>query len=252
MFPPFSFWSPSGPPFDPAVFNATTWQRAPFAGYNWAGIASAGVSGNREVRGFSGPGVGVGGTLNGLAAIRHDATAGACGSEYFNNGGGAALDIHDVVDPGSTTGPTPYTVMGLCKILSAAAAAGAPYQNLTFINGQARWGIYFNNTKLGVWHFTGAFPFVEVNHPGVGVAFKWCVRWDGTNAQIDIGATPGTPTALAAVSTLNGVPCQIGDDTFNHGVTGSHDMWDQITMKSSLSDANRDNYFSYLHSRYGV
>lgn len=68
---------------------------------------------------------------------------------------------------------------------------------------------------------------------------------------MDIDTTAGTPASLPPVLVLDGVGCLIANDTFNIAL-GSHETWDIVSIKSALSDADRDNYFRYLHETYGV
>lgn len=241
----------------------TLWQQASFPvppvtpPTEWPGSTSGGPSGARELRDFAAGVRGAqGAALNGLKSVLYDNSANtnnsALGADTFPSSGG--IDISDVVDPGPEHGgPFDYCVRGLSRINAAAAATAQPYQSQSFINGNARWGILFDDTNIGPWHFTGAFPKVLAAHPGIGTIFAWQVRWKVSTlkADVSIGAVVGAATALAAVTTLAGVPCLTAIDGFNSAL-GNHECWNMQAMKSYPSDADFVSYRAYLARIYGI
>ena len=240
------FEVPLAPPFSPASLNSTSFNNVDFAGLPWLGTASAGISVTASETTL-GTDPTVGAPLNGLDPIRYDLSL----SQRTAMKIAGASDIGDYVAiPG-------YTVWGLIFIEAAAARSLPPYGNSIVIAGDARWGIYITSDEgMGVWHFTGIFPFVDASNGAapcsVGAWHFFCVRFDsGTlKVQIDIDNVAGTPTTLAACTFLGGVPADIGLTTFAGAHATQFKIRERATSKVVISDATRDLIYGYLKAKY--
>lgn len=245
---PFSFLKASGgPPYDPSLLNATSWKQAPYAGLPWNGAASAGISGTIKQVVLTTPPP-IGGSLRGIDSARMES-----GVHQYNTNdkyiSAGYVDIGDLITASE------YTTQGVFKVVSAAAAQAASYANGNIVNGDARWGITFDATNgIGVFHYTGAFPSVT-RACSIGSAHSYCVRYGGGigagMVQIDIDGSPGTPTALANIAVLAGVQVTSGSGTYTTGALVM-DEYERMTLKTAISDADRDGYVRYCRTRYGT
>lgn len=231
------------PSFDPGTLPLSSWlsgARVPFTGLPWLGAASTGISGSvNEIKaGATDPVAGTG--LNGIASIHYSTTPG--NNTKLDKAGGL-----DVVDIMSATG---YTVGGLARVNTTATPAVFPFLNGAFLEGDFNLGVVFTTSGLTVYHETVPTT-THIVVVSTGVWFYYFIRYNGTTLQIDINMVPGTPTAIATPTGLN-----VDAQTTSTGFTDSSKLndWEFVERFTSLvvlTDADRDNYGSYLSDTYG-
>lgn len=181
----------------------------------------------------------VGATVDGFVSARY--TTSHLRSIVWTTGV-VAIDITSAITR------TAYTIMGLVYLTTAAAAAGSPHLDKIILGANAQFGVAFNSSGLLVFHYTGTFPAVTVAC-STGAWRFFCVRYAGGTVQIDIDKTYGTPTVLTVALPFSSSDCQMGFNTFGTPAS-AFDIMERMTFQSSISDADRDGYYSYLRARY--
>ena len=225
--------------FDPATLLLSGWWPASFGGSPWAGKASAGSSGGRDISEATNPPA-VGSAVDGFTPADSDGTndilSSALGSSsYFaeNSMSGAVLVRLDAA--GVVNLPlTPYnenTLMG---------SAGA-----------ADWGLSLGSVD-GVRFWRQEQGAVGYGNVSVALAIDtWAViqfKYDGTNLKIRKNNGAWTSSAFDA-NALSGTSQNV---FFGHALSAFSNakmleiMWtDQV-----FSDATFDSIYSYLKARY--
>lgn len=232
---------PMAAPFDPASLALTGWWRAAYAGAPWAGTASAGASGSRNLTGGIGVDPTVGATLNGLAGADFAAgpdilTTGLAGSSFFGASAlsGWALVRADTViaDPGAGSRWTGNAIWG---------DSGATYLQLTMTAAGA--SLYLTNSGFGD-EVTAAC--------GTGAPHLIQYKFDGTDLKIrvDSGSWQTQAASAGPGSTIDDLTNNIRFGYQTNAFDGR--MWDLGLINSVLSDATFDNIKSYVNTRYAL
>lgn len=247
------FWKPKL--FDPLTLTTSSYFRESFgntrAGYWYSETTAAGGATPRQVsyNGFSAPGPAAGVVLDGytcqqISGGTQSAALSRGNSDPYEPGTGGASDI------GNYLTSSAYTVFGLAKVTTTFAPAANSYQNGSFLNADARWGLFFNTSGLGIWHYTGTFPTVQ-RAQATNVWFFFCARYDSTSGkvQIDLNNSPGANTALGALAAFNPIQAYEAINSFG-GNNNSYQLREFGTVKARWSDTDRDNYYGYLRAKY--
>lgn len=226
--------------FDPATLSLTGWWRAAYAGAPWAGVASAGASGGRNLTTL-GSDPAVGASLNGLAGADFDGatnalTTGLAGSSFFGGSAmsGWALVRADtaIADPGAGSRWQGNAILG---------DTGATYYQVTFTTAGAT--LYVTASGAGDEVTTACST-------GANHLVQW--KFDGTNLKIRCDSA-----AWASQAATNGPGATIDDLTNNVRIglqTNAWDgrIWDLGLTNSVPSDATFDNIKSYVNARYAL
>lgn len=238
MFP-FSFWRSSAAVFNPATLPLTSWLKLYPGSAPWTGAASAGSSGTNPYT-TSGSDPTAGTTLNGKA------TAAFSGAQF--------LDSTDV-------DTTMYSASaGSAAFLFNASSLpanipGAPYEDgnfLTDTNAEVAFGVTTSGLRFTLQ--TTAFASATITSSSVPSTGAWHLaqyKWDATTIRVrlDSGAW-STTSAGGLVSSAAMI------STFGRGYSGASfftgllaEAW---TSNTTISDANFDNYKSYVNSLYAL
>lgn len=230
---PFSFLK-SGPPFDPSALSLSGWWRASYGGSPWAGVASAGASGGRDLSAALAPTVGT--AVNGLTP----ALFGGVNSRLST-----ALTINNF-------GPAAISIVALVKMVALAADNGGAdvqpkvfcdsgsYLNLLIETSGVRFAIYSGGTKqtADVAISTGAWTMIRA-------------KWDGANLYcatnsnaFAAGVASGAPDVLTG--TIN-VGCNYNASSFLSG-----NIAELLVSGTALSDVDFANIRGYFNSRYAL
>jgi hypothetical protein len=243
MFPT-AFWKPAGSVYDPAVLSLTGWWRPNYGGSPWAGTASAGSSGSRNLaEGTNAPSAGT--ALNGYTPADFDGT-----NDKLALSGGLYLDTL----MGAATGSFWFAV--LVRMDTLAADAGAINNPILF--GDA------DNVNMGLSISDGgAFAFMYDTTTGYASTSTACTAsayhliqvWhDGTNLNLMVDQTAATPTAIPLTwfdTYSSGMPATVGTNTYAGKFIDGR-IAEVLTMASDPGSTVRTNVRSYINSRYAL
>lgn len=237
--------------FDPASLAFTSWFRGSYVSLPWNGTASAGAS--NTFKEASNPGQPlVGRSKGGFDSILYDTVVSGNESRSVPQ----LIADSSLVAGSSVITTSAYTIMGMVWLETASAPLLHAYLDRALLIADAHWGVVFNTDGINVFHFVPGDPGPDGNFPHVAAAMStgawhfFCIRYDGTNVQIDVDSTAGTPTALGQISGLTQTL-----STGRWSATASFDgfnMMERATLQTAISDANRNNYKAYLNARYGT
>jgi len=227
--------------FDPAVLRATSWFKSDSGVAPWVNAASAGVSGAQEdaVLGIA-P---VFATIGGITALEYG-QAGALSRAKIQTTIGTSSDIDTYCSAAA------YTVMGLIYLASTNAQQALPYTNSHVLSGDARFGVFTSTNGIGVFHYTGTWPTVT-RAMSTGAWHFFCCRYDSASGkvQIDVDNVDGPNTAIGAFAAFAGITAYIAKNSYT-AVTDDFYIRERMTLRSRLSDADRNNYYAYLKATY--
>lgn len=240
--------APAAPPFDPMTLAPSSWIKGSFAGLPWVYTTLPGSTATPpEETTASGDAPSAGRTVNGIAAARYDSTGGR--NAHTNTDGGSTLTDAFITLAAST-------IMGLVYVDSAPAFDSVlPYHNPTIMQCDARWGCMFSSSGVGIYYYNGSFPFVHEAW-SLGRWNFFCCRMGGAlgahTVEVDVNLTPGTPTTFSSDISILGIGNTTGNNVFgfNGGLSNSFDLLERLTLKRACTDAERDDYYSYLKATY--
>lgn len=228
--------------FNPATLSLSGWWRASYASSPWAGVASAGASGGRDLTEATNP-PSSGTAVNGFNPADFDgsndridnaldpsdffgAAAGSCGALIYADAASA--------DGGDTA---PYNMPALIT------DAGEGRLALAYGDSGARFG-FFNSTH-GTWESlavacsTGAWHFVQA-------------KYDSTNLHLRVDGGSWSTEAFAFGPTWGvGTFLRVGGN-FSPTLFFDGKILEVFTSTVALSNASFDNFRSYFLSRYGL
>ena len=244
----------------------TEWVRgpgvvAPFTTSNfWTGLASGGTSGSsHDQRNSNRNNPGVGPTLNGISSQRYtnvgaavENTVSANATAWPNPGSIQASDLLST---------TQFTVIGVAELFSTAAQGGLqPYDVSGICSTDApRMGAPLCDHGLGCYIYDGSTFPSHFETFATGAPRKFCIRFGGPvgagKVQIDVDGVAGTPTTLGLGSISAGLatPIRTGWNNFDgNAFDQDFALWDRMTFDTSITDAQRNDVFSYFTAIYGV
>lgn len=238
MRAPLSFWK-SGAVFDPATLALSAWWRA-YAGDPQTGIASAGLSGGRQLIDGTAPGVG---SLNSLGVATYNGTT---------QQQSTALNVSDIVT--STAG----SMAVLYFATTPPAAAGNGYQDPCFLAMVSRGDLSFSINSTGA-----RAQFVDLTAATVDVtkaasSSAWhlaTMRWNTTQLFVGID---GVEAAAGTVAGGGADSSNYATTSFNVGcdwlvsvfLNGKIAEW--MASKLTFSATDIANIKSYCNSRYAL
>lgn len=228
--------APAG--FDPGSLAPTGWWRASFASSPWAGVASSGSSGGRDLTEATNPPT-VGAALNSLNPADFDGVndklvSAVNWATYLPSAGASGVVLFNS-DSAVADGTTSYLNPGL--VTEATQGYGAAFADNGFQYGgyTGSWVRSTVSCSAGAWHL-GRFK-----HDATGFY-----------AGADSGAW-GAPGGVAAPAYGLAPP-----GVLRLGVNYNASKWfdgriaEVILYDSVLSDANFDNIRDYINSRYAL
>ncbi len=228
---------------DPSTLSLTSWFNSGSGAGPWAHAASAGVSGGQNwTTAVTAP---VFITKGGISALAfgHSGSVNAAFTQRTTSG--------NTSDIGTYITSSGYTVWGLIWLESTQAfQTSTPYQNTVILSGDARWGITVSSSGLGVYHYTGSFPYLNAAM-STGSWHFFCVRYDSTlgKFRVDIDNVAGTDTTVAAFAALSGIPCFGAKNSYTN-VTSEYLIRECGSLATRISDATRDKIYAYLKVTY--
>lgn len=229
------------PPFDPATLPLTMWTRSSYTSANqaaqtWPGVASAGISGTWNLKGGgSPPAVGTPFALRTPADFNANA---------FLSSTDAAKTTADIFSAAAGT----FGILFYADSASAVSGA-ANYARGTFLtDGNVETTFGFGDMGLTACVYDGAYQFLNVAC-GTGAWYFAQFQWNGTKLRIRINGGAWTETNCGSWAMSNPLAFSIG---ISYGNTYLLDakVLEIIASNTALSDANLDNYRSYLNYRY--
>jgi hypothetical protein len=228
----------AAPVFDPATLPLTMWVRAAYAGAPWSGVASAGASGANPLIAGTAPAVGA--NLNGLATADFDGATHQLDS----------TDFAEVCVP--TTG---YVVAALflADALQAAAVYPDTYNAAALLTDPYGFNFGVDDAGLAIGHYDGVWKADRLAGVSTSTWTLGQVRYAGGLVKLRLNggawsagiAATDLLTPAATYKSRTGVSAPSVTRFFDGRIA-------EIIAAASLSDADLDNYRSYLNSRYGL
>lgn len=244
MFPT-AFWKSGAAVYDPAVLSLTGWWRPDYGGSPWAGTASAGASGSRNLAEATNP-PSTGAALNGYTPADFDGT-----NDKLALSGGLYLDSL----LGNATGSFWFAVLVYFdSVIADAGAINNPIVfgdadnvnvGLSISDGGAEAFMYDTTTGYSatssVSCSTGAYHLLQVWH-------------DGTNLNLLVDQTAATPAAIPLTwfdTYSSGMAATVGTNTYaGQWVDGR--IAELLTMASDPGSTVRTDVRSYINARYAL
>lgn len=228
--------------FDPADLALTGWWRASYSASPWAGTASAGSSGTRNLTEATNP-PSAGAALNGHTPADFDGTNdeldGVAGSNFYSVSAysGAALIYLDAVDTNN-------------------AVATSPFLNDPIINSAATgdFGVSFRNSAgtitADVWHWTGA---AYASASVVVTAATWLLlQWklEAGNLYIRVNGGVWSTGAAANAASLTAVT-RVGGNYDSSGFLDGK-IAELMTANVALAGVDFEGIIEYVNDRYNL
>ncbi len=240
---PISYFVGSKPAFDPSVLAATMWQRGSVVLPIWPGTASAGTSGDTEERTtpVAGP------ALNALTSCAYGAGL-ATQTVCFKTSTVTSLKI------GQALSLAAYTVMGLAFFHNAPPHQANAYENGCILGSSDGWfTLSFSDAGIELGTFNGAnFNSKLAVACSTGAWHKFCARYAAGAMQIDVDAAIGAPSIQLPMPSFEATAVLQTRTTANTTQALTFDLMERMVLPSAVTDVQRDGYFSYLATRYGV
>jgi hypothetical protein len=219
--------------FDPATLNLSGWWRADFAASPWAGTASAGASGGRNLSTPSvDPTTGAAqngktpASFNGTSSLLTTATA---SSDFLTVGAG--------------------TVYVVAYMPTAAVRVGVGTDPGMLGDGTGNFALGFSDAGVEAFIFDGASKAVTVACSAAAYHLIE-MSWSGTNLSLAIDSGARSSVACGNVLSL-AAAINVGRNMVS-GAYLEMRILDLATSTVQLSDANRASFKSYANSRYGL
>jgi hypothetical protein len=222
--------------FDPATLSLSGWWRADYASSPWAGTASAGDSGGRDLTGADAPDTGAAQNLKVPADFNGSddkLRTAAAASNYVTASAG--------------------TFIALARLDTVAAAEANTFADPAFIREVSpNFGMHVSDAGLkgaifdgGSWVYTAAKAFAT------GAYRAAIMRWNGTNIllAVDSGAVGTTACTGIDPTGLTGV-LSVGDSHAGAFLDGR--VLEVMVAPTALSDGNITSILSYFNSRYSL
>ena len=228
----------SGPSaFTPAQLALSGWWRASYAGSPWAGTASGGASGGRNVSEATNP-PSVGPLQNGFAAALFDGTndqlrTAITVDNFVSNGAGSIWALFLAVSAGADSG------------------AGSRFNNKGIVandGGGTMMNLTFSTAGVSALLFSSGWKDVTLAC-GTGAYHLAQMRWNGTllGLRIDSGAWS---TVACAATSFSGGAVVLGR---NFGTAFQNmGLLDVGTAQSTFDDATFDDIKSYCNTQYAL
>ena len=226
--------------FDPTTLSLEGFWLAPFAGAPWVGQSSAGGSGSRNLTdGGSGLPPSAGAALNGFATADFD---------------GVDDRLYSSVNAETFLPPAAYTALVLYRADVAPAAAANVYDDPSLLGDGFGLSIAHSAGGFGVAHYdngAAAWRQARVSATATGAWVLGKVKYDGAN--IYLGTNGGAWSAPTSAGARGGVgnSMRLGFTTISVPAFFDGRMA-AIALATSLTDADIDNFRSYLNSRFAL
>lgn len=233
--------------FDPATLTLTGWWRASYAGSPWAGTASAGSSGSRNLTEGTNPPA-TGSALNGLTPADCDGS-----NDQLSN----ALATNNFITTAA------YSVAVLFNADTADADAGAStfYTNrgLVFASGGTNggiWGVTHTTSGVRAGHWNGATWNSAIKAASTAAWHLTIVTYDGTN--ISVWVDDVTNSGAVSVAHGNVDAGSIASDVlrigtqYNQAAFFDGKITEVMLAQVAWSETDRTNIKSYINSRYAL
>jgi len=225
--------------FNPATLSLSGWWRAAYAGAPWAGTASAGSSGSRNLTAGTAPAVGA--TLNGLAGAdwngsTHVLTTSLAGTSILAAAGFS------------------FWILMRADAAPADPGAGSRWQGAGFWDDSGATYVQATITTAGAsLYVTSGGAGDEVTATcSTGAEHLIQGSFDGNNLTIQVDSA-----AKVTQATTNGPGTTVDDLTSTIRIGRGQQffdgrIWDIGFRQAPASDADRTNIRSYINSRYAL
>lgn len=223
--------------YNPAVLSLSGWWRGSYSGSPWAGVASAGASGSRNLTEATTPPA-TGGAQNGHTPADFDGV-----DDLLS---GAAFDAFITAGAGS--------IWCLARADAAAADGGVGSRinnpGLVFQDtGSSVFGLGFSDAGVTVAAYDGAYAEI-VNATATGAYFLAQVKWDSTNLKMRVNSEAWDSVACGALSGLTSDILVVGKGFGAAQFDGR--ILEVGIASAALSDGTFDSVKSYVNARYAL
>ncbi len=226
--------------FDPATLSLSGWWRGSFSASPWAGVASAGSSGGRDLsEGTNPPASGT--AVNGFNPADFDGT---------NDRLTSALTLGDFFSASA------WSVAVLFNADTAGTDNGATniWKNPPFFIDTNEWMIVgFSAGGFQAAHYNSGGNFGELSIAcGTGGWHLGQAKFGGgvLKARIDSGSWSSSAGGIGNLGSTAGT-IRAGENPFSSARYDGK-ILDMMTANTELSDAAFDNILSYARARYGL
>lgn len=225
----------AGAVFDPATLPLTMWLRASYTGSPWGGAASTGASGANAASAGIAPAVGS--AVNGLTPADFNGT-----THYLQT---AAFSETNFPLAG-------YAGAVLFRADTLAAPSGTVYGDPSLLSDAYGFTVGISTSGLAISHFDGAWQTDRL--AGVS-ATTWTLgqfRYNGTSLFLRINGGAWSAGKAAATRGIVAATYKTDIGFFTGASVYLDGQMLEAIGAAALSDAQFDNYRSYLNNRYGV
>lgn len=223
--------------FSPAALPLTGWWRASYSGSPWNGNPSGGSSEGRSLAEPTNPPT-TGSAVNGLTPAAFNGVDTILNSDAY---------IETLLPPAECSGAV------LFYANTAAAPAGAAYDDPALLSEQFAFSFTFCSAGLGYAWYDGAWNSPHRVTCGTGAWHLAQFRFDGTNFElrVDSGAwsshSQTTRSVVPSTYWMRVGYAQISTNVFFDG-----SVLEIMTSGVSLSDDDFDNIKTYVNARYAL